>query len=93
MPSSLIEIVQYKTVKRWSTLPLLFNRNKKTPRLMVEPANEKSQHKRPSELLVYCTSAMSVNVKYDKLIFCILHSILRIPWCCEALWPFWKAMC
>ncbi|KAK9225658.1 hypothetical protein WN943_010702 [Citrus x changshan-huyou] len=43
---------------------------------MVEPANEKSQHKRPSELLVYCTSAMSVNVKYDKLIFCILHSIL-----------------
>ncbi|KAH9792332.1 phospholipid-transporting ATPase 2 [Citrus sinensis] len=61
MPSSLIEIVQYKTVKRWSTLPLLFNRNKKTPRLMVEPANEKSQHKRPSELLVYCTTAMSVN--------------------------------
>ncbi|KAH9743902.1 phospholipid-transporting ATPase 2 [Citrus sinensis] len=61
MPSSLIEIVQYKTVKRWSTLPLLFNRNKKTPRLMVEPANEKGQHKRPSELLVYCTSAMSVN--------------------------------
>ncbi|KAH9743896.1 phospholipid-transporting ATPase 2 [Citrus sinensis] len=45
MPSSLIEIVQYKTVKRWSTLPLLFNRNKKTPRLMVEPANEKGQHK------------------------------------------------
>ncbi|KAH9792333.1 phospholipid-transporting ATPase 2 [Citrus sinensis] len=28
---------------------------------MVEPANEKSQHKRPSELLVYCTTAMSVN--------------------------------